>query len=127
MNSVTLIGRLTKDPELNYTTDGTAICKFTLAINRPTKDGSKAADFIRVTTFGNRAETCKKYLSKGLLLAVEGRIQTGSYKKDGQTVYTTDVIATNVEFIQWNKDKIENSEIPDIPQGFEEIEEDIPF
>lgn len=85
-------------PELNYTKDQTAIAKFTLAVDRQTKD--KGADFIRVTAFGRRAESICRYMDKGRQIAVQGRIQTGSYKdKDGKTVYTTDVIIDNDEFL----------------------------
>ena len=99
MNSVVLIGRLARDPELNYSpSTQIPICKFTLAVDRNGKD--KGADFIQVTVFDRQAETCNKYLSKGRQAAVHGRIQTGSYKnRDGNTVYTTDVVADRVEFI----------------------------
>lgn len=100
MNSVVLIGRLARDPELGYTPQNLACAHFTLAVDRSRKDGEQNADFIRITVFGKQAETCDRYLSKGRQAAVHGRIQTGSYKnKDGVTVYTTDVIADNVEFL----------------------------
>lgn len=100
MNIVTLIGNLTKDPEVRYTTGNNplAICKFTIATN----DGygeKKESSFIPVTVFGKSAANCEKYLAKGSKVAVNGRIQTGSYEKDGRTVYTTDVIANSVEFL----------------------------
>ena len=100
MNNVTLIGRLTKDPEVRYTTDQTAIAKFTVAVDRYGKE--KQADFIPVTVFGKQAENCEKYLVKGRKVAIQGRIQTGSYtNRDGATVYTTDVVADRVEFLEW--------------------------
>ena len=102
MNSVVLVGRLARDPELSYTPNTqTAITRFTLAVDRPKRQGEdQGADFIRITVFGRQAETCDRYLSKGRQAAVQGRIQTGSYKKpDGTTVYTTDVIADRVEFL----------------------------
>lgn len=102
MNSVILIGRLTRDPELRYTPNTqTAVAHFTLAIDRPAQSGQeRQADFIRITVFGKQAETVDRYLSKGSQAAVSGRIQTGQYKdKNGQTVYTTDVIANRVEFL----------------------------
>jgi single-strand DNA-binding protein len=102
MNSVVLIGRLTRDPELRYTPNTqTAVAHFTLAIDRPAQRGEeRQADFIRITVFGRQAETVDRYLRKGSQAAVSGRIQTGSYRnKDGQTVYTTDVIANRVEFL----------------------------
>jgi single-strand DNA-binding protein len=104
MNLVMLIGRLTRDPELRYAAGSqTAVCKFSLAVDRPNRQGhEREADFPRVTVFGRQAENCDKYLAKGRKVAVQGRLQTGSYKnKDGYTVYTTDVIADRVEFLEW--------------------------
>ncbi|WP_425755109.1 single-stranded DNA-binding protein [Ihubacter sp. rT4E-8] len=104
MNSVVLIGRLTRDPEVRYTA-GTqmAVATFTVAIDRPVRaGGEKQTDFPRVTVFGKQAENCEKYLAKGRLVGVQGRLQTGSYQnKDGVTVYTTDVVADRVEFLEW--------------------------
>ncbi len=102
MNSVVLIGRLARDPELSYTANTqTAICRFTIAVDRPRRQGEEqGADFIRITVWGRQAETCDRYLSKGRQVAVMGRIQTGSYKnREGVTVYTTDVVADRVEFL----------------------------
>lgn len=106
MNSVTLVGRLTRDPELRYTA-GTQmpVASFTLAVDRPVSrtnndPSTPTADFIRIVVFGRQAENCNRYLSKGREAAVQGRIQTGSYtKQDGTKVYTTDVVAERVEFI----------------------------
>ena len=127
MNNVTLIGRLTKDPEITYTS-GTqmAVAKFSLAIDRPTKAGEeKKTDFPRITVFGRSAENCEKYLAKGRLVGIQGRLQTGSYKaKDGSTVYTTDVIADRVEFLQWGE---KEPQADAAPSGFSEIDDDIPF
>lgn len=100
MNLVVLIGNLVRDPEVRYSQNQMAVAKFTLAINRYTKDGSDQADFIRVTAFGKQGELVETYLRKGNKVAVEGRIQTGSYEKDGRTVYTTDVIANRIEFVE---------------------------
>lgn len=102
MNTVILIGRLARDTELSYTPNSqTAVCKFTLAVDRPRREGKdQGADFIRITVFGKQAESCNRYLSKGRQAAVHGRIQTGSYKdREGATVYTTDIIADHVEFL----------------------------
>jgi single-strand DNA-binding protein len=102
MNSVTLIGRLTKDPELTYTPNTqTACARFTLAVDRPKRNGEdQGADFLRIVVWGKQAETCDRYLSKGRQVAVHGRIHADSYKnRDGQTVYTTDIVADNVEFL----------------------------
>ena len=105
MNSVVLIGNLARDPELSYSPNTQmAICHFTIAVSRPRRNGEdQGADFIRVTVFGRQGENCDRYLSKGSKVAVQGRIQTGSYKnRDGVTVYTTDIVANNVEFLSSN-------------------------
>ena len=102
MNSVVLIGRLARDPELSYTANTqTAVCRFTIAVDRPRRQGEdQGADFIRITVWGRQGETCDRYLSKGRQVAVMGRIQTGSYKnREGVTVYTTDIVADRVEFL----------------------------
>ncbi|MBQ1422461.1 MAG: single-stranded DNA-binding protein [Firmicutes bacterium] len=143
MNSVVLIGRLTRDPEVRYTSQSQmAVCSFTIAIDRPSRQGEeRKADFPRITVFGKQAENCEKFLKKGRLVGIQGRIQTGSYtNKDGVTVYTTDVIADRVEFLEWGdrESRRDNgfdqgyqsqSEPKDdfTPEGFTAIEEDIPF
>lgn len=128
MNSVALIGRLTKDPDVRYISENqTTVASFTLAIDRPVRAGQeKKADFPRITIFGKQAENCEKYLAKGRLVGVQGRIQTGSYtNRDGVTVYTTDVVADRVEFLEWG-DGEQRSD--GTPSGFTEInKEDIPF
>lgn len=138
MNQVILIGRLTRDPELVYTPGNqTAVTRFSIAVDR--RDKEKTADFIRITVFGKQAENCDRYLHKGKQVAVSGRIQTGSYKnKEGQTIYTTDVIANNVEFLGSSQqstlrqpDEAYSDSAPNyqeaLPDGFEATEEDIPF
>ena len=96
MNIVTLIGRLTRDPELRYSKDSNAYCRFTIAENGRNDE----TNFINIVTFGKTAENCAKYLAKGSQVGIVGRIKTGNYKhKDGYTVYTTDIIAQNVEFL----------------------------
>lgn len=139
MNSVVLIGRLTRDPELRYVPNSElAIATFSLAIDRPTREGKeKQTDFPRITVFGRQAENCEKFLEKGRLVGVQGRIQTGSYKnKDGATVYTTDVVADRVEFLEWGDKKSsgESKEPRDtkpevgVPDGFQALDDDdIPF
>ena len=101
MNSVILIGNLARDPELRYSTGAnqTAVCRFTIAVNDGYGDRERTS-FIPIVVFGKQAENCDKYLAKGRKVAVNGRIQTGSYtNKEGNKVYTTDVIANNVEFL----------------------------
>ncbi len=140
MNSVVLIGRLTRDPEVRYTA-GTqmAVCTFTVAIDRPVRaGGEKQTDFPRVTVFGKQAENCERFLAKGRLVGVQGRIQTGSYtNKDGATVYTTDVVADRVEFLEWGDrpsgqgslsgQQYRAQAVDEAPEGFAAIDEDIPF
>lgn len=98
MNQVILIGRLARDPELDQRT---GVCKFTIAVDRPRRQGEDAgADFIRITVFGKQAETCDRYLSKGRQVAVQARLRTGSYtNREGVKVSSTDVIADRVEFL----------------------------
>ena len=102
MNRVELIGRITRDPELRYTNSNIATTRFTLAVNRPFQgqNGEQGTDFINIVVWRKQAENVKKYVSKGSLVAVEGRIQTGSYEKDGQRIYTTDVVADSVQFLE---------------------------
>ncbi len=103
MNHVSLIGRLTRDPEVRYSGDQMAIARFSIAIDRPPRrDGTKETDFPNIVVFGKQAENCEKYLVKGRLVAIEGRIQTGSYtNRNGDKVYTTEVVANRVEFLEW--------------------------
>lgn len=105
MNSVVLIGRLTRDPEVRYTSESQmAVATFTVAIDRPVKPGKeKQSDFPRVKVFGKQAESCERFLRKGRLVGIQGRIQTGKYTgKEGQTIYTTEVVADRVEFLEWD-------------------------
>ena len=103
INRVVLVGRLTKDPELRYTPSGVAMARFTLAVNRTfsNQQGEKEADFINCTVWRKQAENTANFLKKGSLAGVEGRIQTGSYEgQDGKRVYTTDVVADSVQFLE---------------------------
>ena len=102
LNKVALIGRLTKDPEVRYTADNqTPIAKFTIAVDRTFKrDGQPTADFIPIVVFGKSAENCGKYITKGRLVAVSGRIQTRNWDdQDGKRHYVTEVIADEVDFL----------------------------
>lgn len=96
MNLVIEKGRLTRDPEIQTTQSGTTFARFSLAVDRISKD--KGADFISMKAFGKTAEFIAKYTEKGKQILVEGHIQTGSYEKDGKKIYTTDIIADRVEF-----------------------------
>ena len=101
MNNVTLIGRLTKDVEARYNDDG-CIAKYTLAVDRRGKDSG--ADFINIVAFGKAGEFAEKYFTKGMKVAVTGRIKTGSYtNKEGNKVFTFDVIVNNQEFCEPKK------------------------
>lgn len=113
MNLVVLYGRLTKDPELKYSQSGTPSCFTSVAVNRPMSkekrqeaeaNGQPTADFIGIKAFGKTAEMLANYFSKGNRIAIEGRIATGSYDKNGQTIYTTDVIVNRVHFIESAKE-----------------------
>lgn len=130
MNNVILTGRLTRDPETRYTSDTQmAVTRFSIAIDRG-KD--KGADFPNIVVFGKQAENCEKYLKKGRLVGIQGRIQTGSYEKDGHKVYTTDVVADRVEFLGGSERPTTQAAAPEhqteyVPEGYEQIQEDIPF
>jgi single-strand DNA-binding protein len=132
INSVVLIGRLTKDVELKYIPGSEmAVATFTLAIDRPVGQGKeKQTDFPRITVFGKQAENCEKFISKGKMVGITGRLQTGSYKdKDGKTVYTTDVIADRVEFLSPKDEDIKPSKPPKPVEqisGFQMLEDDDP-
>lgn len=102
MNKVFLVGRLARDPELRYTSSNLATMRCAIAVDRQfVREGEeRGADFINIVCFGNRAETMSKYLTKGSQIAIDGRIQTGSYDgQDGKKVYTTDVVVENFQFL----------------------------
>ena len=121
MNLIVLQGRLTRDPEVRYTPDSQlAIASFSVAVDRgKNKNGEDmGADFIPVKVFGKQAENCERFLGKGCRVAVQGKIQTGSYEdKNGQKVFTTDVIAQRVEFIDF-KDKTPQNSNESETEGF---------
>ena len=129
-----LIGRLTRDVEVNYSANSTAVARYTLAINRPYKrEGEQEADFLRCVAFGKTAELAERYLAKGMRVAIDGRIQTGSYtNRDGQKVYTTDIIVERQEFLEKRADNspsapdapYDSDSFMDIPDG---IDEELPF
>lgn len=100
MNKVFLIGNMTKDPEVKYTTGEkpTAVCGFSIAVNSGYGD-KKRTDYPTIVCFGKTAENLDRYTAKGSKVAISGKIQTGSYEKDGQKIYTTEVIADQVEFL----------------------------
>ena len=139
MNKVILMGRLTRDPEVRYTQgdNSMAVARYTLAVERRHRRNGEEqeADFIRCVAFGKSAEIAEKYFSQGTKLVVSGRIQTGSYtNKDGQKVYTTDVIVEEQEFAESKRDGgTQEHPVPtaasgdgfmNIPDG---IDEELPF
>ena len=138
MNKVVLIGRLTKDPDIRYSPGSqTAVARFSLAISRGKKANGEDAgsDFPNIVAFGKTAELIERYVSKGQQIAIEGRIQTGSYERDGIKHYTTEIVAERLEFLG-KKDNMGTNSKPsserentnDITDIFPDItEDDIPF
>ena len=131
VNVVVLIGRLNKDPEVKYTAGEkpTAVARFSITIKEGYGENERTS-FINIVAFGKQAENCERFLSKGRQVGITGRIQTGSYEKDGRTVYTTDVIASRGEFLGGRAaetDDGEPSKDPEQMGGFEAVEGDIPF
>lgn len=125
MNKVFLLGRLTKDPEVRYTTTGKVVAQFTIAVDRPytNQDGQKDADFFPIVIWGKSAETAGNSLTKGQRVLVEGRVQIRSYEgKDGQKRWITEVIADRFEFIerrdQWDRTR-ETVKAPETPAASE--------
>lgn len=111
MNIAILIGRLTKDTELRYTTTGTAVAQNTIAVNRPKRDEKEETDFINIVVWGKQAENLHKYCSKGNLVALKGRIQTRTYTdQNGQKKYAFEVVTDSVQFLESKKEK-SNSEV----------------
>ena len=136
MNSVSLIGRLTRDPEVRYGAGSqTAVARFSIAIDRgKDRNGEdRGADFPNIVCFGKTAELVERFMKKGRLVGIQGRIQTGKYEKDGRTVYTTEVVADRVEFLD-RGDNAEGGSAPranradQVPEGFTQLtDDDIPF
>ena len=118
MNSVELIGNLTRDPELRYTSDNKPVANFTIAINRQ----NEGTDFIDITVWNKQAENVKKYLTKGRKVGVVGSIRTGTYEKDGNKYKTFNILASNVYFLSSNQDATKS----DIKEQDAKIEEDAP-
>lgn len=137
MNKIMLIGRLTRDVEMHYSSNSnnTAVARYTLAVNRQYKrEGEQEADFLRCIAFGKTAELAEQYLIKGMRVAIKGRIQTGSYtNREGQKVYTTDIVVDRQEFLEKRTDNSpaapdtpynDDNKFMDIP---DDIDEDLPF
>lgn len=124
MNNVTLTGRLTADPQLNYTASGTAIATFTVAVRRRVQsEGQPDADFIRVVAWGKLGETVAQHMKKGRMVGVQGRIQTRSYENnEGHRVYVTEVVAETVEFLDRPSQNGDTS-----PSTHDLDDDDLPF
>ena len=120
MNKAILIGRLTRDPELRYTSSNRAVRQFTVAIDRPFTNqasGQREADFINVVAWDKTGENIGKYMTKGRLIAVEGRIQTRNYENnEGRRVYVTEVVASNVQFLESRNAANNNNSINQMPE-----------
>lgn len=142
MNKTILIGRLTRDPEVRYSEgeNAMAIARFTLAVDRrvKTQEGQQSADFIGCIAFGKSGEFVEKYFTKGMKMALTGRIMTGSYtNKDGVKVYTTDVVAEEIEFAESkhdggaNRQERDEAALANAGEGFmnipDGIDEELPF
>lgn len=134
MNSVQLVGRLVRDPEVIYANNekSTAIGKFTVACDRKVKkEEQQKADFISCVAFGKVAEFVERYFFKGSSIGLTGRIQTGSYEKDGKKVYTTDVLVESVEFVGSKSNGENKPQASPQDTGFmnipDNIDEDLPF
>lgn len=113
MNKVILMGRLTRDPEVRYSQgeQATAVTRYTLAVDRRGRSQENSADYIQCVAFGKAAEFAERYLHKGTKIVLTGRIQTGSYtNKDGQRVYTTDIVAEDQEFAESKNAESSNAE-----------------
>lgn len=130
MNKVILIGRLVADPEIRYTQSGKAVAAYRLAVDRPFKqDGQQEADFINCVAWGKTGEFAGNYLRKGTKIAVEGRIQTGSYEKDGVKHYTTDIVVDRHEFCESRSSGQAATANSNAGQAFTDMDDDgdLPF
>ena len=130
MNKVMLIGRLVADPEIRYTQSGKVVASYRLAVDRPFKqDGQQEADFINCVAWGKTGEFAGNYLRKGTKIAVEGRIQTGSYEKDGVKHYTTDIVVDRHEFCESRSSGQAATANSNAGQAFTDMDDDgdLPF
>lgn len=124
-----MMGRLVKDVEIRYAQNGTAIAKFTIAVDRRFKrEGQPDADFFKCTSFGKQAEFVEKYFKKGSRILLEGELQNNNYEKDGQTVYDNQILVNNVEFCESKNNSgnttTTNTDFVNIPEG---VDEELPF
>lgn len=130
MNKCQIVGRMTKDPDIRYSQSNVCVARFSVAVDRRIKkEGEPSADFPNVVAFNKTAEFIEKYFHKGMKIGISGRIQTDSYDgRDGNKVYTTTVVAEEVEFVE---SKQNNAPAPQSDDGFmnipEGIEDELPF
>jgi len=130
LNRIVLIGRLVRDPDLRYTSNGTPVCNFTLAVERgfKNKNGDKEVDFIDIVAWRKLAETSAQHLGKGRLVAVDGRLQIRKSKKDGRTYVNPEVVAQDIRFLDWpddSKKKSPGKQVEEKPDfGYNEPEQD---
>lgn len=121
MNTVIMIGRLTRDPELRYiASTGNAVTRFAIAVDRPfaKKDAEVTADFFNIVVWGKRAETAANYLAKGRMVAVKGRLQNNNYTdKMGNKQYSVEIIADDIQFIDWGDKKVQTNQMSTMPMG----------
>ena len=126
MNKVQIIGRTTKDIQLSYTQNQKAVGRFTVAVNRMKKEDG--ADFINCKVWGNRAEVMSKYIKKGHRVGISGRLETGSYEKDGHKVYTTEVVVDDFDFLEPKSDQTqEQPQTNDFVSVPDDLDSELPF
>lgn len=128
MNVVALVGRVTRDPDIRQSQGETptVVARYTLAVDRRGTKEKDKADFISTVSFGRTAEFIEKYVKKGTKLCVRGRIQTGSYEKDGKKIYTTDVVAEDIEFAESKKSQEQPQEKP-VDDFISVVDGELPF
>lgn len=127
LNRIVLIGRLTADPQLRYTQNGTPVASFRIAVDRgrPNQQGEREADFIDIVAWQKLAETCANNLGKGRLVAVDGRLQVRDYEYEGQRRRAAEVIADNVRFLDWPRDGAPQSAPPSRDYGMGMVDDDM--
>lgn len=128
MNVVALVGRVTRDPDIRQSQgeNPTVVARYTLAVDRRGTKEKDKADFISTVSFGRTAEFIEKYVKKGTKLCIRGRIQTGSYEKDGKKIYTTDVVAEDIEFAESKKSQEQPQEKP-VDDFIAVVDGELPF
>lgn len=131
MNRVVLVGRITRDPELRYTQSNIAVVSFTLAVNRMFADqsGERQADFIQCVVWRKQAENLARYVTKGQLIGVDGRLQTRTYESDQGTRYITEVVCDSIQFLETRSDDARSDDNDDFYEATSKlsVEDDLPF